>query len=50
MVCLAYGGNFYAPIIENPWFIKNDPTLAEMHNFTRFDAPALVQRWDSLRL
>ena len=50
MVCLAYGGDFYAPIIENPWFEKNDPVLAEAHDFMRFDVPALVQRWDRFRL
>jgi hypothetical protein len=50
MVCLAYGGDFYAPIASNPWFKKNDPALADMHDFERFDAPALVQRWDSFRL
>ena len=49
-ICLAYGGDFYAPITSNPWFRKNDPALADMHNFERFDAPALVQRWDSFRL
>lgn len=50
MVCLAYGGDFYAPIASNPWFKKNDPALAGMHDFERFGAPALVQRWDSFRL
>ncbi len=49
-ICLAYGGDFYAPIAENPWFKKNDPQLAELHDFTRLDAPAFVQRWDSFRL
>ncbi len=49
-ICLAYGGDFYAPIAQNPWFKKNDPRLAALHDFTRLDAPALVQRWDSFRL
>lgn len=49
-ICLAYGGDFYTPITSNPWFTTNDPDLAKMHHFERFDAPALVQRWDSFRL
>ena len=49
-VCLAYGGDFYAPIKDNAWFQKNDPAMAALHDFTRLDAPALVLRWDSFRL
>ncbi len=49
-VCLAYGGDFYSPITQNPWFSKNDPRVAEAHSFARLDAVALVLRWDSFRL
>jgi hypothetical protein len=49
-VCLAYGGDFYAPIMENDWFKKNDASTAAPHAFERLDAPALVLRWDSFRL
>jgi len=49
-VCLAYGGDFYSPITQNPWFSKNDPRVAEAHSFARLDAAALVLRWDSFRL
>jgi len=49
-VCLAYGGDFYAPIKDNGWFKKNDPATAAQHDFARLDAPALVIRWDSFRL
>ena len=49
-VCLAYGGDFYAPIMANPWFRKNDAALAAAHNFARLSAPALIFRWDSFRL
>ena len=48
-VCLAYGGDFYTPLMENPWFRKNGPKLADIHTFERLDAPALVMRWDSWR-
>lgn len=50
VVCLAYGGDFYSPIGGNAWFKQNDPTLADIHTFQRFDAPAAIQRWDSFRL
>ncbi len=49
-VCLAYGGDFYSPIMGNAWFAKNDPAFAEAHTFTRLDAPAVILRWDSFRL
>jgi hypothetical protein len=49
-VCLAYGGDFYSPIMENAWFAQHQPAVAEMHRFERFDAPAIVMRWDSWRL
>jgi hypothetical protein len=49
-VCLAYGGDFYTPIGANPWFKQNDPNLAAVHDFQRFDAPAAILRWDSFRL
>jgi hypothetical protein len=49
-VCLAYGGDFYAPIKGNDWFKKNDPATAALHDFQRLDAPAVVLRWDSFRL
>ena len=50
VVCLAYGGDFHSPIAGNAWFKQNDPTLAAIHTFERFDAPAAVLRWDSFRL
>ncbi len=49
-VCLAYGGDFYAPIMENRWFQENDPALANLHRFARLDAPGVILRWDSFRL
>lgn len=49
-ICLAYGGDFYSPLMENPWFRANEPKLAELHHFERLDKPALVMRWDSWRL
>lgn len=49
-ICLAYGGDFYAPVMDNAWFRANDPAFAEAHTFARLDAPALVIRWDSFRL
>ncbi len=49
-VCLAYGGDFYSPIAGNAWFKQNDPGLAAIHNFQRFEMPAAVMRWDSFRL
>lgn len=47
--CLAYGGGFYSPIMDNPWFAKNAPDLIATHHFPRVDAPAFVLRWDSWR-
>lgn len=49
-LCLAYGGDFYSPIMDNPWFAANDPALATAHRFVRLDAPAVIFRWDSFRL
>ena len=49
-VCLAYGGEFYSPIMGNGYFAKHDPTLAAAHAFAQLDAPGLVLRWDSFRL
>jgi hypothetical protein len=49
-VCLAYGGDFYAPIRENPWFRTHDQATAALHSFARIDTSALVLRWDSFRL
>ncbi len=49
-VCLAYGGDFYAPLMENPWFAKHEPKMAELHKFERLDRAGLVIRWDSWRL
>lgn len=49
-ICLAYGGDFYAPIGSNPWFAKNNPKLAAAHDFKDLKAPAVVLRWDSFRL
>ncbi len=49
-VCLAYGGDFYSPLMENPFFQQHQPSIAEMHRFERFDKPAVVLRWDSWRL
>jgi hypothetical protein len=49
-VCLAYGGDFYSPIADNPWFARNDKATADAHTFARFDAPAAIFRWDSFRL
>ena len=48
-VCLAYGGGFYNPIIDNPWFAKNAPDLIATHTFARMDGSAFVLRWDSWR-
>ncbi len=49
-VCLAYGGDFYSPIADNPWFAKHEPATAEAHAFKHLSAPAMVLRWDSFRL
>ena len=49
-VCLAYGGELYSPIMDNPYFAKHDPALAAAHAFARLEAPGLVLRWDSFRL
>jgi hypothetical protein len=49
-VSLAYGGDFYMPIADNPCFRTHDPALADRHRFARLDAPALILRWDSWRL
>lgn len=49
-LCLAYGGEFYSPIMGNPYFSKHEPATAAAHAFSRLDAPALVLRWDSFRL
>ena len=49
-VCLAYGGDFYTPIMGNPWFARKEPQLAAAHAFARLDAKAMVLRWDSFRL
>lgn len=48
--CLAYGGDFYAPIMQNPWFKEHQPDTHSMHDFERVDHNALVLRWDSWRL
>jgi hypothetical protein len=49
-ICLAYGGDVYTPIMNNPWFKKNDPATAAAHTFAKLDAPAVILRWDSFRL
>ncbi|TAL01592.1 MAG: hypothetical protein EPO08_10075 [Rhodospirillaceae bacterium] len=49
-VSLAYGGDFYSPLMENPWFHSHEPKLANLHHFERLDRSALVMRWDSWRL
>ena len=49
-VCLAYGGDFYSPLMENPFFAEREKALAAMHHFERFEKPAIVMRWDSWRL
>ncbi|MSO72286.1 MAG: hypothetical protein EXQ84_01570 [Rhodospirillaceae bacterium] len=49
-ICLAYGGDFYAPIMKNPWFARNDPPLSAAHAFVQLKAPAVIFRWDSFRL
>lgn len=48
-VCLAYGGGFYSPITDNPWFAKNAPDLIATHTFPHMEGPAFVLRWDSWR-
>ena len=49
-ISLAYGGDFYSPLMENPWFAQHQPAQAAMHRFERFEKPAIVMRWDSWRL
>ena len=49
-ICLAYGGDFYSPLMENPFFAEREKALAAMHHFERFEKPAIVMRWDSWRL
>lgn len=48
-ICLAYGGGFYSPIADNPWFAKNAPDLIATHTFPHMDGSAFVLRWDSWR-
>jgi hypothetical protein len=48
-VCLAYGGEFFSPIQNNPWFAEKEPQALARHSFDRFDAPAIIMRWDSWR-
>lgn len=48
-VCLAYGGGFYNPITDNPWFAKNAPDLISTHTFPHMQGSAFVLRWDSWR-
>ncbi|NKB45326.1 MAG: hypothetical protein GKS03_13720 [Alphaproteobacteria bacterium] len=47
-LCLAYGGEFYSPIMKNDWFKQNQPDLYAHHSFAHLD-PAAVLRWDSWR-
>lgn len=49
-VCLAYGGDFYSPLMENPFFDQHQPAMAAMHRFESFAKPAIIMRWDSWRL
>ncbi len=48
-VCLAYGGDFFSPIQNNPWFAEKEPQLLARHSFERIDASAIIMRWDSWR-
>ncbi len=48
-LCLAYGGGFYNPITDNPWFAKNAPDLIATHTFPHMEGQAFVLRWDSWR-
>ncbi len=47
---LAYGGELYSPLMENPWFAEHQKAQYELHRFEHLDAPAIVIRWDSWRL
>lgn len=47
-LCLAYGGDFYSPIMKNDWFKKNQPDLYAHHTFDHIDSAAVL-RWDSWR-
>ncbi len=47
--CLAYGGDFYAPIMHSDWFAKHQNDVFDQHTFKRIDRDALVLRWDSWR-
>ncbi len=47
-LCLAYGGEFYSPIMGNHWFKNNQPDLFAQHSFDHIDTAAVL-RWDSWR-
>ena len=47
--CLAYGGDFYSPIMQSEWFAKHQKGVHELHTFERLDHDALILRWDSWR-
>lgn len=47
-LCLAYGGDFYSPIVKNDWFKKHQPDLYTHHAFANV-ASAAILRWDSWR-
>ena len=47
--CLAYGGDFYSPIMHSDWFATNQKDVHDQHSFIRLDKDALVLRWDSWR-
>lgn len=47
-VCLAYGGDFYSPIMGNTWFEQNQPDVYKHHSFEHVENAAVL-RWDSWR-
>ncbi len=47
-LCLAYGGEFYSPIMGNHWFKNHQPTLFAQHTFEHIETAAVL-RWDSWR-
>ncbi|MEQ8508366.1 MAG: hypothetical protein RIB43_05140 [Rhodospirillaceae bacterium] len=47
-LCLAYGGEFYSPIMGNHWFKNHQPALFAQHTFDHVDTAAVL-RWDSWR-
>lgn len=48
-VCLAYGGDFFAPPQTNTHLAKSRPEMVADYMFTHLSAPAVLMRWDSWR-